>query len=321
MFAWDESSTESYMGAIQPMARSGVRIDESAANATFLEEMMKSLSYARPQLDIPFGRRAKLNPRAYETELGYLLPVVESLTVGDLTNLQRRRLREYFTTLIGNRTRVSIPGDVEVKKWARYQMKDQWQGLKLSGHKIGSTISQRPGPITRASHWIRYQLVDSREDCPDLFYGQVEFFLSITIEDIVRHSPWKRGPDGKLIPERFSSSSRASSQVPQHSEASQDTEVSHDREVSQDHDDSACEHYLAYVRNWHTNALDEETGNRRVKFVRNGAYEFIELRSVDCAVGKISTAEGDWVVSASVHPSRNPVDSSDDELSESEDED
>jgi hypothetical protein len=125
MFAWDESSTESYMGAIQPMARSGVKIDESAANATFLEEMMKTLSYARPQLGIPFGRPAKLNPRAYEIELGYLLPVVETLTVDDLTNLQRRRLQEYFTTLIGNRTKVKIPGDVELTKWARYQIKDQ----------------------------------------------------------------------------------------------------------------------------------------------------------------------------------------------------
>jgi hypothetical protein len=307
MFAWDEASTETYMGTIQPMARSGVKIDESAANATFLEEMLKTLAYARPQLSIPFGRPGKLNPRAYETELGFLLPVVESLTVGDLTNLQRRRLQEYFTTLIGNRRRVSFPDDVEVKKWARYQIKDEWQGLRLSGHKIGSTISQRPGSITRASHWIRYQLIDSREDCPDLFYGQVEFFLSITIDDIVRQSSWKRGPDGKLIPERFSSSSRASSQV------------SHDREFSQDHDDSACEHYLAYVRNWHVNALDEETGNRRVKLVRNGPYEFIELRSVDCAVGKISTAQGDWIVSASVHPSRNPIDTSEDELSESED--
>jgi hypothetical protein len=162
-------------------------------------------------------------------------------------------------------------------------------------------MSQRPGPISRASHWIRYQLIDSREDCADLFYGQVEFFLSIKIEDIVRQSPWKRGPDGRLIPERMTASSRGSSQV------------SEDRG-----DDCACEHYLAYVRNWHTNALDEETGNRRVRFVRNGPYEFIELRSVDCAVGKISTAQGDWVVSASVHPSRNPVDLSDDELSESE---
>jgi hypothetical protein len=304
MFAWDESSTESYMGAIQPMARSGVKIDESAANATFLEEMVKTLAYARPQLGIPFGKLAtgKLNPRAYETELGYLLPVIETSTVGDLTNLQRRRLQEYFTRLIGNRTRVSIPGDVEVKRWARYQIKDQWEGLKLSGHKIGSTMSQRPEPVTRASHWIRYQLIDSREDCPDLFYGQVEFFLSITIEDIVRQSSWKRGPDGKLIPERFSTPSRTSSQG------------------SPDGDDSACEHYLAFVRNWHTRCLDEDTGNRRVKFLREGAMEFIELRAIDCAVGKVSTAQGDWVVSASVHPVRNPVDLSDDESSDSEDE-
>jgi hypothetical protein len=186
-------------------------------------------------------------------------------------------------------------------------MKVQWEGLKLSGHKIGSTMSQRPGPVTRASHWIRYQLVDSCEDCTDLFYGEVQFFLSVTIDDIARRSAWKRGPDGTLIPERFSTPSSASSQLSQ------------DREVSPDRDDSACEHYLAYVRNWHTNALDEETGNRKVKFVRDGPYEFIELRSVDCAVGKISTAQGDWVVSASVHPSHNPVDFSDDELSESED--
>jgi hypothetical protein len=81
MFTWDESSTESYMGAIEPMARSGVKIDESAANATFLEEMVKILSYARPKLSLPVGRQQSLNPRAYETEFGYLLPVVETLNV------------------------------------------------------------------------------------------------------------------------------------------------------------------------------------------------------------------------------------------------
>jgi hypothetical protein len=298
MFAWDESSTESYMGAIQPMARSGVKIDESAANATFLEEMIKTLTYARPSLGILTVDR--MNPRAYETELGYLLPVVELLTVGALTALQRRRLEEYFNTLVGHRTRFRIPLDVEIRKWARYQIKSKWEGVKLSGHKIGSLISQRPGPVTRASHWIRYQLLYSRDDRPDLFYGQVEFFLSITMQDVVRQSPWKRGRDGCLIPEGSSSSSS-----PEHS--------------LKDYDDSACEHYLAFVRNWHTRALDEETGNRRVKFVREGACEFIELRSIDCAVGKVSTAQGDWVVSASVHPVRNPVDFSDDELSESED--
>jgi hypothetical protein len=99
MFAWDESSTESYMGAIEPMARSGVKIDESAANATFLEEMVKILAYARPQLSLPGPRT--LNPRAYETELGYLLPVKETLAVSDLRDWERRQLREYFNTLVG----------------------------------------------------------------------------------------------------------------------------------------------------------------------------------------------------------------------------
>jgi hypothetical protein len=301
MFAWDESSTESYMGAIQPMARSGVKIDESAANATLLEEMIKTLTYARPQIGMGIQTVGRLNPRAYETELGYLLPVVEVSTVGALTGLQRRRLEQYFNTLVGHRTKFKIPLGVEIKKWARYQIKSNWQGLKLSGHKIGSIISQRPGPITRASHWIRYQLLHSREDRPDLFYGQVEFFLSITMEDVVRQSPWKRGRDGCLIPD----------------DATPSTSSVDERELEQ-HDDSACEHYLAFVQNWHTRCLDEETGNRRVKFLREGAFEFIELRAIDCAVGKVSTARGDWVVSASVHPVRNPVDLSDDETSDSE---
>jgi hypothetical protein len=96
------------------------------------------------------------------------------------------------------------------------------------------------------------------------------------------------------------------------------TTSSADERVLDQYDDSACEHYLAFVRNWHTRCLDEETGNRRVKFLREGAFEFIELRAIDCAVGKVSTARGDWVVSASVHPVRNPVDLSDDETSDSE---
>jgi hypothetical protein len=62
MFAWDESSTESYMGAIERMARSGVKIDESAPNATFLEEMVKILSYARLQLSFPAARHRHLVP-------------------------------------------------------------------------------------------------------------------------------------------------------------------------------------------------------------------------------------------------------------------
>jgi hypothetical protein len=298
MFAWDESSTESYMGAIQPMARSGVKIDESAANATFLEEMIKTLAYARPQIGLAIGRLNNPSQRAYETELGYLLPVVETLQVSDLTTLQRRRLAEYFNTLVGHRAKIDVPRDAEVKRWARYQIKSEWEGQKLSGHKIGSVISQRPGPVTRASHWIRYQLIHSREDRTDLFYGQVEFFLSLTVKDVVRQSPWKRGSDGRLIREQTRSST--------------------DDSFMDVCDDSACEHYLAYVRNWHTRAIDEDTGNRRVKFIRNGAYEFVELRAIDCAVGKMTTIQGDWVVSGSVHPVRNPVEWSDDDASDTD---
>jgi hypothetical protein len=281
MFAWDESSTESYMGAIQPLARSGVKIDESAANATFLEEMIKTLSYARPQIGfrVCSGRQHRLNERAYETELGYLLPVVDNLHVSDLTTLQRRRLAEYFNTLIGHR--VDIARDAEVKRWARYQIKSHWEGQKLSGHTIGSVISQRPGPVTRASHWIRYQLIHSRQDRTEVFLGQVEFFLSLTVKDVVGQSRWKRGSDGRLIREQTRSSTRSSD------ESSMD--VCHDSTG----DDSACEHYLAYVRNWHTRAFDEDTGDRRVKFIRNGAYEFIELRAIDCAVGKMTTFQGE----------------------------
>jgi hypothetical protein len=286
MFAWDESSTESYMGAIEPMARSGVKIDESAANATFLEEMVKILAYARPQLSLP-GKHT-LNARAYETEMGYLLPVVETLALSDLTVLERRRLREYFNTLVGHEAGIVLPDSV--RKWARYQIKPNVQGQRLSGHKIGSVMSQRPGPTTRSSHWIRYQLIHSREDRTDLFYGEVQFFLSITVPDVSRRTSWKRGADGRLIPEDVSSSSSSS-------DSSDEGDVS-----MPDTDACACEHYLAYVRNWHTTALDEEFGNRRVKFLREGAYEFVEVRSIDCAVGRLTTFQGDWIVSASVHP-------------------
>jgi hypothetical protein len=197
MFAWDESSTESYMGAIEPMARSGVKIDESAGNATFLEEMVKTLSYARPELSLTVGRQVKLNPRAYETEFGHLLPVVQTLDVSDLTDWQRRQLRQYFRTLVGHNAEIKLPTELEIRKWARYQIKSEVEGERMSGHKIGSVMSQRPGPITRASHWIRYQLIHSRDDRTDLFYGEVQFFLSLTMPDVARRTSWKRGTDGR----------------------------------------------------------------------------------------------------------------------------
>jgi hypothetical protein len=307
MFVWDESSTESYMGAIEPMARSGVKIDESAANATFLEEMVKTLCYARPQLSLPVAKIQKLNPRAYETEFGYLLPVVETQNISDLTAWERRQLRNYFNTLVGHGARVELPTDLEIRKWSRYLIKGDVQGLQLSGHKIGSRLSQRPGPITRASHWIRYQLIDSREDRPDLFYGEVQFFLSIKIPDITRRTTFRRNLDGRLVPERDPP------------ENSSDI-FSDDSDVDMLHDDSsACEHYLAYVRNWRTESLDEDEGNRLIKFIREGAQEFIELRSIDCAVGRMTTFQGDWIVCGSVHPIRALVDDSDDDDDESSD--
>jgi hypothetical protein len=306
LFAWDESSTESYMGAIEPMAKSGVKIDESAANATFLEEMVKILAYARPQLSLP--GKYSLNARAYETEMGYLLPVVETLAVSDLTVLERRRLRQYFNTLLGYEASIALPENLEVRKWARYQIKPNVQGQRLSGHKIGSVMSQRPGPVTRASHWIRYQLIHSREDRTDLFYGEVQFFLSVTVPDLARRTSWKSRAEGRLIPDDVSSLSSS-------------CDTSEEGDVSMlDADATTCEHYLAYVRNWHTTAPDEHTGNRRVKFISEGAYEFVEVRSIDCAVGRLSTFQGDWIVSGSVHPVRSPVEESDDDLSESEDE-
>jgi hypothetical protein len=169
-------------------------------------------------------------------------------------------------------------------------------------------MSQRPGPVTRASHWIRYQLIHSREDRTDLFYGEVQFFLSVTVPDVARRTSWKRGADGRLIPDDVSSSS-----------SSCDTSDEGDVSMS-DADATACEHYLAYVRNWKTRALDEENGNRRVRFLREGALEFIEFRSIDCAVGRLSTFQGDWVVSGSVHPVRAAVDESDDESDSDESE-
>jgi hypothetical protein len=308
MFAWDESSTESYMGAIEPMARSGVKIDESAANATFLEEMVKILAYARPQLSLPGPQT--LNARAYETELGYLLPVKETLAVSDLRDWERRRLRQYFITLVGYGADITLPENLEVHKWARYQIKPSFDHQRLSGHTIGSVMSQRPGPVTRASHWVRYQLIHSREDRTDLFYGEVQFFLSVTVPDVARRTSWKRGADGRLIPDDASSSPSCSSRS-----------TSEEGDVSMaEADATACEHYLAYVRNWHTKALDEDTGNRRVKFIREGAYEFVEVRTIDCAVGHLSTFKGDWIVSGSIHPVRSPVDESDDDVSDSEDE-
>jgi hypothetical protein len=305
MFAWDESSTESYMGAIEPMARSGVKIDESAANATFLEEMVKILPYARPHLALSVSREQKLNPRAYETEFGFLLPVVETLDISDLTGWQRRHLRQYFNTLVGHHADIKLPKNLEIRKWARYQIKANVEGQRLSGHKIGTSISQRPGPVTRASHWIRYQLLASREDQTELFYGEVQFFLSLTMPDVSRRTSWKRGDDGRLIHEDVSSSS----------DTSEDSDV-----PMVDTDDSVCEHYLAYVKNWKTSAMDEDSGNRRVRFLREGAYEFVELRSIDCAVGRLSTVNGDWIVSGSVHPVRAVVDDSDNEESGWEDE-
>jgi hypothetical protein len=303
MFVWDESSTESYMGAIEPMARSGVKIDESAANATFLEEMVKMLGYARRNLTLPVGKQLTLSARAYETEFGYLLPVVEQLTLGELSNWERRQLRQYFNTLVGYRANIVIPNDLPVRKWARYQIKPDIQGRRMSGHKIGSVMSQRPGPITRASHWIRYQLIHSREDRPDLFYGEVQFFLSITVPDVARRTEWRRGSDGRLTPEDRSSEDLSS----------QDGD-----DMMAEPDATSCEHYLAYVRNWRTAALDEDSGNRRVKFLREGAYEFVELRSIDCAVGRLATFQADWVVSGSVHPVRADVEVSDDDESQSE---
>jgi hypothetical protein len=309
MFAWDESSTESYMGAIEPMARSGVKIDESAANATFLEEMVKILAYARPLVFRAVEKRRELNARAYETEFGYLLPVIETLTASDLTTWQRRLLRQYFRTLLGHNAAITIPPDMEIRKWARYQIKAEVQGQRLSGHKIGSLMSQRPGPVTRASHWIRYQLIDSRDDRPDLFYGEVEFFVSLTLTDVARRTTWKRGADGKLIPEDIASPAGSAMDT---SDDDNDT-VLHSNTTP-------CEHYLAYVRNWKTRALDEDTGNRRVMFLREGPYEFVEVRSIDCSVGRLSTFEADWVVSGSVHPVRAAGEDSDDGEAESEDE-
>jgi hypothetical protein len=307
MFTWDESSTESYMGAIEPMARSGVKIDESASNATFLEEMIKILSYARPQLSLHAGGEQTINPRAYETEFGYLLPVVETLYTSDLTTWQRRQLRQYFNTLVGYNANIQLADDLEMRKWARYQIKPAVDGRQLSGHKIGSRLSQRPGPITRASHWIRYQLLHSRDDRTELFYGEVQFFLSLSVPNVERRTTWKRSADGRLIPDCVSSPG-----------LSMDTS---DDGLDTDTDTSACEHYLAYVRNWRTQALDEESGNRRVKYLRDGAFEFIEVRSIDCAVGRLSTFQVDWVVSGSVHPVRAAVGESDDEDSDSQDED
>jgi hypothetical protein len=207
---------------------------------------------------------------------------------------------------VGYRANVQLPNDLELQKWARYQIKPDVQGQRLSGHKIGSVISQRPGPVTRASHWIRYQLIHSSEVRTDLFYGEVQFFLSVRLPDVVRRTDWRRGSDGRLILDDFSSS-----------DTSEDGNV-----TMSDPDSSSCEHYLAYVRNWKTTALDEDNGNRRIKFLRDGAYEFIEVRSIDCAVGRLSTfqPEGEWVVSGSVHPVRAEVDESDDDISDSGDE-
>jgi hypothetical protein len=307
MFAWDEAGTETYMGMIGPMARSGVKIDESAANATFLEEMVKILSYARPSV-LPKGHER--HPRSYETEFGYLLPVVETVTAGDLTSWQRRLLKQYFRTLVGHQAEITLPQDLEIRKWARYQIKDEIQGQRLSGHKIGSLMSQRPGPVTRASHWIRYQLIDTREDRPDLFYGQVEFFVSLTVADVVRRTGWRRGADGRLVPEVIASPSGSSMDT---------SEDEGDDDTGAKSNTTACEHYLAYVRNWKTRAIDEDTGNRRVMFLREGPYEFVEVRSIDCSVGRLTTFEADWVVSGSVHPVRAAVDSSDDDETGSDD--
>jgi hypothetical protein len=97
IFAWDESSTESYMGAIEPMARSGVKIDESAANATFLEEMVKILPYARPHLALSVSREQKLNPRSYETEFRFWIPRAQVLQRRPPVPAQVRRQRSLWT--------------------------------------------------------------------------------------------------------------------------------------------------------------------------------------------------------------------------------
>ncbi|KAF8248845.1 hypothetical protein K440DRAFT_641936 [Wilcoxina mikolae CBS 423.85] len=130
------------------------------------------------------------------------------------------------------------------------------------GHAIGSETSQRTTPNNRVSNYRRHQLLVDGADNPVFFYGEVLYFLRLSVEGMPRQDVVVLSDSDD---ESLNSEDTAASSIM----------------------DKGREHYLALVQGWVVQKLDEGEGNRRVKFIRlapkNWAYAN-GTDSVDMAV-------------------------------------
>jgi len=137
-------------------------IDESAAIATFIEELIKCVNWARPSLQLRMtSLAAGISYNAYKIEDGYLLPAKSIIQLKELTNCHMAVLEQYFTMLTNNKVDFVLPEDAV--RWEQYQMKKQLPDNsgsltreQLSSHLIASVRSQHKSRVNRSSYFVRY---------------------------------------------------------------------------------------------------------------------------------------------------------------------
>lgn len=155
-------------------------IDESAAKATYIEELLKMSNLARPLLGLVMRKPQSAPKGAYETERGHLLPALVDISIQDLLTHEKMVLRGYLTSIDPTR-RFLIPKTAQ--RYNRYLVKQSCPGLRLSGHLIGSVLSQRSNGANRDNSWVRYRLSDAQGE---YLYGEVQCFLKISVPGVLR---------------------------------------------------------------------------------------------------------------------------------------
>jgi len=168
-----ELPLERYLGIIKPGAKSKVYITVSLANETHKEELLNHVRFAHShfRLEEIRGRGdRKLRPPeiGHQVENGWFLPGVSTVHL-NRTNQQLQNM------LLVQLRVLELPLHLppSVTRYGRYQI----QG----GHLIGSTISQLPGRVNRASHYITY-LLESDDEIICHYFGFVQFYFLLDPE-------------------------------------------------------------------------------------------------------------------------------------------
>lgn len=100
-FTFWENAGERYVGMIEKMIRSKVRLSQSLMNEVAVEELLKIARLARPNLGLNFDRSDEEdNKGLHQCDFRYLLPKISIVTLGGMENRHLRGvLNGHFTLL------------------------------------------------------------------------------------------------------------------------------------------------------------------------------------------------------------------------------